>query len=123
MAEIILKVTTTGADGAGAGTQQTETPVHGFLETIQLDYHASAPGATMDVTITEVGGLGRTFLTRLNTATDGVFYPRVQAQDSAGADITGQYTWFYLSGVHVLVTVAQSNALDPAVTVKITLSD
>lgn len=121
--ERILKVTTTGADGAAGGTKQTELPVTGFIESIQLDYHASAPGTTMDVTITEVGGLGRTILTRTNTATDGIFYPRVPAQDTNGADITGQYTWIYLSGTHILVTVAQSNALDPAVTAKITLSD
>lgn len=121
--ERILKVTTTGANGSAGGTAQTTLPVTGFIESIQVDYDGTAPGGTTDLTLTEVGGQGRTILTRTNTATDGLFYPRVPAQDTNGADITGQYTWLYLSGAHILATVAQCNALDPAVTVKINISE
>lgn len=121
--EVQLKVTTTGAAGSAGGTAQTPIPVSGFVESIQLTYDAGAPALTTDVTITEVGGSGQTLLTRTNTATNGIFYPRVPVQDTAGANIAGEYTRMFLAGSHILVTVAQCNALDPAVTVKINLSE
>lgn len=121
--EVQLKVNTTGSAGAATGFAQTAIPVSGFIESIQLTYDGSAPALTTDVTITEVDGHGRTILTRTNTATNGVFYPRVPVQDTLGANIAGEYTRMYLAGAHIKVQVDQCDALSPAVTAKINLSE
>lgn len=111
--EYRVNVTTTGSAGSAAGTGDT-IPLFGELISVHLDYHASAP-ATSDVTIAELGGAARTFLTRTNTATDGTFYPRVLLDDTAGADLTAVYGAFAVAGHALRVSIAQCDALTDAV--------
>jgi hypothetical protein len=106
--EYVIRVTTTGSAGAAAGTGSSESPVRGYLEAIQVAY-TNQP-ATTDVTVSEVGGMARTLLTRTNSSTGGVFYPRAQASDSTGTAISGQYGRLYLSGATVTVSVAEGDA-------------
>jgi hypothetical protein len=81
---------------------------------VKLEYHASAPNTT-DVTLSEVGGGGRTLLTVTNNNTSGSYYPTVEAQDSAGAGISGVRLPIALGGAGLKVEVAQSDALIEAV--------
>lgn len=116
MPDYKIKVTTTGSAGSATGTGVSRRPVSGVLGSIQIDYHASAPGATTDVTIAESTGMTRTFLTRTNTATDGVFYPAATQQDGTGTALTS-YSPYILVGDYVTVTVAGCDALTDAVVV------
>lgn len=109
-----VNVTTTGGSGASAGTG-TSGKISGLLMSIKVTY--TAQHANTDVTITEVGGLGRTLLTLTNVNMTGTYYPNVAAQDTVGAAITGQYRPFELS-TPILVTVAQGNDGAPGVSVQ-----
>jgi hypothetical protein len=116
MPEYKIRVTTTGSAGSATGTGVSSSPVRGVLNAIQIDYHASAPAGTTDVTIAESTGMTRTFLTRTNTATDGVFYPAAAQHDNTGTALSS-YTPYILMGDLVTVTVAQCDALTDAVVV------
>lgn len=109
-----IKVTTTGSAGSAAGSADSD-PINGILRAIRVDYHASAP-ATTDLTVTELNSLGRTLLTKTDTATDDIVYPTVEADDAAFAAIADTVWPICIDG-RVRVSVAQSNALAPAVTV------
>jgi hypothetical protein len=114
---ISIPVTTTGS--AGSATGSASATVIGAIVSVALDYHASAP-ATTDVTISQAAPLGN-ILVVSNSATDTTVAPRrTGLVDSANAAITGSYDTFYLNGP-VTVSVAQSNALDPAVTAVLTI--
>lgn len=115
MALAQVSVTTTGGSGASAGTGQTKNALRGLLMAIKVT--CTAQHANTDVTITEVGGLGRTILTLTNNNTTGVYYPHVVLHDTSGAAQTGQYTPIYLDGYPLLVTVAQGNDGTPGVVV------
>lgn len=110
-----VKVTTTGSAGSATGQADSE-PIYGTIRGLKIDYNGSAP-ATTDVTITEVGGLGRTVLTRANTNTDGTFNPGAQLHDSTGNGIAGAYAPLHIAGARLRVAVAESDALVPAVAV------
>jgi hypothetical protein len=116
---LVIPVTTTGSAGSAAGTADSATPVRGTIQGIALDYDGAAP-ATTDVTITEVGGLGRTILTLTNVNADGIYFPQQQISDNAGVAKTF-YAPFYIDWQKIRVTVAQADALAPAVTVSIVL--
>jgi hypothetical protein len=89
--------------------------LHGYLEYIYLDYHASAP-ATTDVTVaygaTPPGG---NILVATNNATDTLYWPRAKPVDNAGAAITDAYDRFPVAGA-ISISVAQSDALTVCVT-------
>lgn len=108
-------VTTTGSAGSATGTATTDV-LRGFIGAIEIDYNASAP-ATTDVTFAEAAGLGRTLLTVSNNNTDGFYYPSVLLDDASAADTTA-YVTAYIEG-KLTISVAQADALDPCVTVKI----
>lgn len=110
-----VKVVTTGSNGSASGSADSD-PINGILRAIKVDYHASAPGATTDLTITELSAMGRTLLTKTDTATDDIVYPTVEADDAAFAAITDTVWPICIDG-RVRVSVAQCNALNPAVTV------
>jgi hypothetical protein len=88
--------------------------VNGFLLDVFLDYHASAP-ATTDVTIAYDTNPGTIITVISNNKTDGIYVPRIQACDAAGAAIAGIYDRYVISG-RLKVSVAQADALAPAVT-------
>jgi hypothetical protein len=111
--EYRVAVTTTGSPGSATGTGDTP-PLFGFVDSITLDYHASAP-ATTTVDIDEVGGGARKILDKAASATDVTHRPRAQGQDTTGADIAGFYDRIALVGRPLRVTVAASNALTDAI--------
>jgi hypothetical protein len=112
-----VQVNTTGADGAAVGSETSDWELQPcVLETIKVDYHASAP-VTTDVTISEAGGLGRVLLTLTNVKDDGWYYPRHTTHDDSGADV-GSRMPYILEGA-ITVSVAGCNALAPAVNVRL----
>jgi hypothetical protein len=111
-------VTTTGGAGAASGST-TVNCFAGWLHSVEFDYHASAPGGTTDVALTQAA-TPTAILTVANNATDGVYYPRAGAHTiAAGAAITNSYVPIWIHGP-VTVTVSQCDALTDAVTVYIT---
>ena len=117
----IIRVTTSGSAGSATGTADSETNVRGFVEAVRIIYDGAAP-ATTDVTLTEVGGLGRTIITVSNTATGAVYYPTVATNDGTGSART-DYQQIYLDQSRLRVSVAQSDAIADAVTVIVQVSD
>lgn len=116
----VIQVTTTGSAGSATGSTTGTNLVHGYLMGVYIDYHASAPSTT-DITISEANGLGRTLLAVSDNATDGAYNPQCQICDNGGTAKT--FYWpYYLDGVNIKVDVAQSNALAPAVTVKLVIA-
>lgn len=112
---IRLAVTTTGGAGSASGDNTTSGKgIRGALMSVRLDYHASAPGASTDLTITEIGGAGRTLLTLTNTATDGEYPIRIAETGTTGTALA-TYTPILLDGVQLKVALAQCDALTDAV--------
>lgn len=106
-------VTTTGSAGSATGSTDSET-LHGLLLDVYLDYHASAPGATTDVTIA-FKTRGGNVLVVSNSATDGLYHPRAKPVDNANGAITNAHDRFALND-KLTVSVAQSDALTACVT-------
>jgi len=111
-----VAVTTTGSDGAATGSG-TVSCVPGELAFVKLDYHASAPGGTTDVTLTQTAE-PVAILTNTNSATDMIACPSLGCVTTANAAITNSHAPLYIHGP-VSVAVAQCNALTAAVTVYI----
>jgi hypothetical protein len=108
---IQITVTTAGEAGAAVGSASS-APIYGELLDVKIDYSASAPNTT-DLTITSGD---YTILSRANSATDGLFRPMVQGQDSSGSNIAGAYGRIWLSGI-VTVALAECDAIAAAVVV------
>jgi len=114
---VAIPVTTAGADGSATGSASSGL-LGGFILAIFADFHADAP-ATTDTTIA-YGTRGGTILALTDTKTDALHVPQRQASDAAGAAIAGAYGYFPIHD-KLTVSVAQCNALAPAVTVYVTL--
>lgn len=111
---INLPITTTGSAGSAAGSATAGVPGGvARLIAVDIDFNASAP-ATTDTTIAADRG---TILTVTNSATDKTFYPRVPVQVAAGTDLAGRGEEPPIVEGTVTVSLAGSNALDPAATV------
>lgn len=108
-------IATTGDAGSATGTVTTDA-LSGFVEAVQLDYNASAP-ATTDVTITEANGMTRAIVTNTDSATDAVIYPASKVTGSTDA-----YRRYALDYMRLTIAVADCDALSPAVTVRIQMS-
>jgi hypothetical protein len=110
-----VAVTTTGSAGSATGNEDTEYAVNGKLYAVYLDYHASAPGATTDVTITQTEAPSQTLLTVTDNATDGWYFPREAVCGNTGTGLTYDGTRTVNEAPPVVgyltVAVAQSNAL------------
>lgn len=80
------------AGSAGSATNNTDTTavVSGRVLALYVRYNDSPPAGTTDVTVATAGTQhpAVTILTLTDAATDGWFYPRAVAQDTAGADVT-----------------------------------
>jgi len=111
-----IEVTTTGGDGAAAGTAYSAAPIPGELVALRIDWNASAPGATSDITITSESAPTITYYTKDDSATDAWVYPIVQSTDNAGSGVANEYQPYPVAD-RLKVVVAGCNALDPAVTV------
>lgn len=109
----IVSVTTTGSAGSATGSSYSNA-MHGFLLDIYLDWSASAP-ATSDVTISHEDSKYGNVLALTNVNTDALYAPRVKPVDTTGTAITDAHAYIPLNG-RLLVSVAQCNALSPALT-------
>lgn len=111
MAIEILKITTTGSAGSATGSG-TITGLRGILARPIVNWHASAPAGTTDITIVETwDGGSRTLYAKTNAVTDVDLVPQVAASDNAGAAITGAYGYVALVGGTITVSIAQSDPL------------
>ena len=118
--EVLAKVQTVGADGAALGEVESQ-PITGFVESVQVDHHGTP--ATTVVAITEVDGMARNILVLAAGNTDGLYYPRVAVHDTTGAPIAdAPPARIYLPGTKIKVAVTLSNAINPAVTVRVNIS-
>jgi hypothetical protein len=117
MPRVTVSVTTTGSAGSATGAANTP-PIWGYIKSVAIDYHASAPNTTT-VDLDEVGGNARKILDKAGSATDVAHYPSEQMQDNTGSAITGMYRDFYIDGRPITVTLAASNALTGAAVVTI----
>jgi hypothetical protein len=112
-------VNTVGGAGVAVG-EASSRALSGTLLDVYLDYHASAP-ATTDVTISHEDPSRGNIIVRTDSATDGLFSPRV-ATHKSDSTATGAYDTFPING-KIKVAVAQCNALTGAVTVRLTYID
>ena len=108
----IIKVTTTGGAGSATGSSSSKA-LKGLLWDVYVSYHASAP-ATTDLTIS-FADRGGNILVLTNNITNGLYAPRMDTHDNAGAS-QDPNDCFLLDGI-VTVSLAQCNALTDAVTV------
>lgn len=104
-----IVVTTAGSDGSAEGEGQS-SPIVGEVLRIHLDYE-DQPN-TVDVTITEVL-TGTVLLDKESANTDADFYPRAEAQTTAGVALTFDATEpvpvaIPVSG-HLLMEVAEGD--------------
>ncbi len=115
-----IPVTTTGADGSGAGTAYSDRPVNGEVRAIYVDWGPTAPG-TSDITITGEGDDDHpavALYTKADSVTDAWVYPVLQRTDTAGAGVSAEYHFPLVQG-RIKVVIAGSNALAPAATVHV----
>lgn len=115
MPEIRIPVTTTGSAGSASGTEDSE-PITGFLMYARIEYHSAPSTTTVDIDEVLSGALGRKLLDKAASNTNVTHYPRHEMQNNTGTGV-GLYQPEYLAGRPVRVTIALSDALDPAVTV------
>lgn len=109
-------VTTSGSAGSATGTGTLELPTHGYIEYIYIDYHASAPNTT-DVTVAYSGTPpGGNILSKSNSTTDTLYWPRASCVTNAASAITDSHTRFVACG-DLTITVGDCDALTNAVTV------
>jgi hypothetical protein len=105
-------VTVTGATGgAGSATANADTDiiVDGYIVAVYLEYTDSPPGASTDVIIEEANNSPAvSVLTVTNAATDGWFYPRAAAVNTAGSAITNSNEKIATSD-YLNVSIAQAN--------------
>jgi len=109
----VRKISVSGAGGAGASSGSAIEPVpNSFLHAIYFDFHDSAP-ATLDTTVKSPGNSDLpsvTVLTLTDTNTDAWVYPRRQIEDNTGAQVTGAYDKYFLSG-SISIEIAQGDVL------------
>ena len=89
MAEIVIEkvaVTTTGSDGVATGSAASGA-IHGKILDIYLDYHASAPAGTTDITIAYTTRGGNIYA-KTDNVTDVLVHPRAKPVDNAASAIT-----------------------------------
>lgn len=117
--DISLRVVTTGSAGSATGSASTNVVggITGFLHSVIVKPTASGWANTTDITVTEVGGAGRTLLTITNKDSALASYPvRVAEVDATGA-VSGGFTPPALVGAQIQVSLVQANAQSPAVEV------
>ena len=106
-----------GPFNSGVATANTTSPIrlNGKVHGIYVKYNDSPPGATTDVVIKTLGTSPSAPTYNLVTLTDQAtakwVYPRVLVQDTAGADIAGEYT-HQLIDDFINVKIDQANAAD-----------
>lgn len=109
---VTANVTTAGADASATGTA-TIKGLRGLLVRRTVNWHASAPAATSDITIVEVTDGGSfTIYSKTNSVTDIDSPTAVDATSTAGAALDPVADGpIYLRGGVITITIAQSDAL------------
>jgi len=105
-----IKVSGTGSAGSASGSAVEAVPFS-YLHAIYFDF-TSAP-STMDTTVKSPGNSDLpsvTVLTLTNVNSDAWYYPRRQNEDNTGAQITGSYDRYFLSG-SISIEIAQADAV------------
>lgn len=116
-----VTVTTTGSAGSASGTGYSPHPINGAMRAVRVDWHASAP-ATSDIDVVGESDDDHpevTLYDKDDANSDVWAYPKVQSTDVAGSAIANEYQHPVVAGQRVKVSVAQCDALDPAVTVTV----
>jgi hypothetical protein len=116
-----VTVTTTGDDGQATGTGYSSAPINGEVKAVRVDWGATAPG-TSDIDVVAESDDDHPELTlysKDDSAADAWVYPVVQSTDTGGSGVANVYQHIVVAGQRVKVSVAQSNALAPAVTVTV----
>jgi len=105
----------TGGAGVSTANSTSTTIIDGVIVGVYVKYNGSPPAGTTDATIATAGSAGAApaynILVLTDAATDGTFYPRVNAHNTSG---TAQTTvWEYIP-IHdqVKVTIAGANDAD-----------
>ena len=115
----------TGADGAGAATYTTPHKLNGLVHSIVVKYAGDKP-ATTDVTVKTRGTspAAPTFnlLVVANSATDGMYNPRLDAHKASDGTALTANNVLPLIDDYVQVVVAQANT-DDTVTIWLGLVD
>jgi hypothetical protein len=118
-----VKITSSGTDGSATGTSDTEVLLTGQIVRVDIDFAAGIT-TTTDLTLAGANDLVSANIVNLsNTATDVVLYPHVQVTNNAGTgltlDGTRLKTDYYPVADILTLTIAQTTAATPAVTVDI----
>lgn len=117
LVEYEVRVNTTGSAGSATGTALSD-PIFGEIDYVAIDYTGAPVTTTVD--LDEQGVATRKILDKAASNTDVVHYPSHKRQTNVGADIaTDVYQRFLICGREILVTVALSDQLTPAVIVRI----
>lgn len=107
-----------GSDGSATNNATSTIVISGEIAAVYVKYNDSPPGATTDVTIAGAGTPSMPVLTLTDAATDGWFYPKAIAHDTAGTAVTFDGTNEIYTKIpfhdRVKVTIAGANANDNA---------
>lgn len=119
-----VTVTTVGSAGSATGTGTTEVVIKGRIVRVDINFHASAPAGTTDLTLAQSNEDQAANIVNLtDTATDATIYPTVQLTDNAGAartmDGTRPLVDYYPVSDTLTATVSQSDALTDAAVLEI----
>jgi hypothetical protein len=107
MATYTARVALTDASGNGTGT--TRIPVNGMLMSVSVTYDSSSTPTS--VTLAEVGGGARVLLNLTPANTNVATYrPQFPVSGANGSAIVDMYTWEYLEGRPLVLTVAGAQA-------------
>lgn len=79
----VLKLSSGNADASGAATYSSN-PIYGNIQAIHIEYD-SGSSANTDVVITD--DRNQTILSKSNSNTDGVYYPRRAQEDYQGTSL------------------------------------
>lgn len=106
---------------AGSATANASSiKLRGKIHAVYVKYNDSPPAGTTDVTVATVGTSpyvpSITILSIANSATDALYYPRIQVHTTAGAALTMDGTRILTDKIaiddSVKVTIAQADAAD-----------
>lgn len=117
-----LTVTTAGATGSASGSRATSAIIQGEIVRIDVDYGSLT--TTTDITIAQTNELvSNPIVVKANNITDTTFFPTIILTDNSGTartyDGTRPVVSRYYAADQVTVTLGQSTAATPAVTVDI----
>jgi hypothetical protein len=106
--ETISATGATGGAGLATATARSTHVIEGTIRAVYLAYLDSPPAGTTDVTIEGLTAPKPLVLSIANAATDAWFFPMNQADNTAGADITGMGSPVVVDD-YLVVTIAQAD--------------